>query len=94
MLVADVACASAEFMRAHGAETPFVSAPELCVEIASPSNSRKALREKIDAYLGAGALEAWLVYSQSTRFEFFGGGGLLQQSRFTVDLGGLFAQQP
>ena len=42
--VADVAWASAEFMRAHAGETPFGSAPELCIEIASPSDSRRALR--------------------------------------------------
>jgi len=90
LLVADVAWASAEFMRAHGTETPFTKAPELCIEIASPSNSRKELREKVDAYLAAGAVEAWIVYPQSTRFEFVGTGGPLQQSSFAIDLAGLF----
>lgn len=37
-----------------------------------------------------GASEAWIVYPQSKRFEFFGGGGSLQQSAFTVDLAQLF----
>lgn len=90
VLVAEVAWASREFMRVHGAQTPFARAPELCIEIASPSNSRKELREKVDAYLAAGAVEAWIAYSQSKRFEFFGQGGQLAQSSFAVDLVGLF----
>lgn len=90
VLVADVAWASAQFMRAHDSETPFTAAPELCIEIASPSNSRKELREKAGAYLAAGALEAWLVYPQSRRFEFLSSGGPLDQSKFDVDLTNLF----
>jgi Uma2 family endonuclease len=90
LLVADVAWASADFMRAHGTETPFTQAPELCVEIASPSNSLKELREKVDAYLAAGAVEAWIVYPQSKRFEFSAKGGSIQRSSYRVDLSTLF----
>ena len=90
LLVADVAWASADFMREHGAETPFSKAPELCIEIASPSNSLKELREKVEAYLAAGAAEAWVVYPQSRRFEFSGAGGVLERSRYAVELAGLF----
>lgn len=46
LLVADFVWASADFMRAHAGETPFTRAPELCIEISSPSNSTKELREK------------------------------------------------
>lgn len=90
VLVADVAWASAEFMRAHAFETPYAKAPELCVEVVSPSNSRKELREKIDAYLAAGAEEVWIVFPQSKRCEFYGDKGLLERSRFPVDLSRLF----
>ncbi|HLE65557.1 MAG TPA: Uma2 family endonuclease [Burkholderiales bacterium] len=90
LLVADLAWASPEFMRAHGTETPFTQAPALCIEIASPSNSLKELHEKVDAYLAAGATEVWIVFPQSKRFEFFGKGGLVQRSAFAVDLAGLF----
>ena len=69
VLVADIAWASPTFMHAHGNETPFARAPELCIEIASPSNSRKALREKVGAYLAAGAVEAWILIAQSKRVE-------------------------
>lgn len=88
--VADVAWASTEFMRAHGHETPFTKAPDICIEVASPSNSRRELREKIAAYLAAGAVEAWIAFIQSKRVEFFGHSGQLQASAFPVDLQGLF----
>ena len=88
--VADVAWASTEFMHAHGTETPFTQAPEICIEMASPSNSRKALREKVDAYLAAGAREAWITFPQTKRFEVYGPGGEMAQTRLDVDLASLF----
>src|SRR5690349_8255052 len=59
--VPDVAWASAEFLRQHGTSTPFPVAPEICVEITSPSNSDDEIQEKIQAYLNAGAQEVWIV---------------------------------
>jgi Uma2 family endonuclease len=91
VLVADVAWASAAFMLAHGFETPYMRAPELCIEVVSPSNSLKALREKVAAYLAAGAEEVWIVYPQSKRCEFYGKQGLLQRSNYGVDLADLFS---
>jgi Uma2 family endonuclease len=88
--VADVAWASPDFIRAHGEETPFTKAPEICIEVASPSNSRRDLREKMSAYLAAGAVEAWIAFMQSKRIEFFGPSGQLQTTAFSVDLQGLF----
>ena len=90
VLVADVAWASGEFMRAHASETPFTRAPELCIEVASPSNSRKELAEKVDAYLQAGALEAWIVYAASKRIDYFTARGAIGQSSRAVDLTTLF----
>ena len=88
--VADVAWASPTFMQAHGTETPFTRAPELCVEVASPSNSRKGLREKSAAYIAAGAREAWIVYPQCKRIEFYAQEGPIEHTRFAIDLSGLF----
>ena len=90
LFVADVAWASPEFMVAHGTETPFTRAPELCIEIASPSNSRKALREKVEAYLSAGATEAWILFAQSKRIEMFDASGLITTSRYPVELASVF----
>lgn len=86
----DLAWASAQFMDEHRGESPLAAAPELCIEIVSPSNSRKELLEKTEAYLSAGATEVWIVYPQSRRCEFYSKEGLLPRSRFTVALDGLF----
>ena len=45
--VPDVAWCSSEFLQRHGFETPYSEAPELCVEIPSPSNSPQEMLEKI-----------------------------------------------
>lgn len=59
--VADVAWASDEFYIEFGDETPFPKAPEICVEIKSPANSKSEMEEKIRLYLEKGALEVWIV---------------------------------
>lgn len=90
LFVADLAWASAQFMRAHAGETPLMRAPELCIEVVSPSNSRKELREKVDAYLAAGAEEVWIIYLATERCEFYSGQGPMPRSAYAVDLAGLF----
>jgi Uma2 family endonuclease len=59
--VPDVAWASADFIARHGVTTPFPSAPEICIEVLSPSNTTPQMSEKAAAYLEAGAGEVWLV---------------------------------
>jgi len=58
--VADVAWASDEFISENGYQTPYLKAPEICVEIVSPSNTDKEMQEKIQLYLAKGAREVWL----------------------------------
>jgi len=58
--VADVAWSSPEFFAEYGEVTPLPVAPEICVEIISPSNSQREMSEKIDLYLAKGAKEVWL----------------------------------
>ena len=65
-------------------------APELCIEVVSPSNSRKEMSEKTRAYLAAGAHEVWIVYPRSKRCEVHGKEGRLERSQFPVDLADLF----
>jgi Uma2 family endonuclease len=86
----DVAWASERFMAGHRGESPLMRAPELCIEVVSPSNSRQEMREKIDAYLATGAEEVWIVYPQSKRCEFYGKAGVLERSAFGVELSRLF----
>ena len=57
--VADVVWFSQEFWNTHVFETPFTAAPEICIEIISPSNFKKEIREKIELYTNQGALEVW-----------------------------------
>ena len=40
--VADVVWASDDFIAQHGFNTPYEVAPEICVEVISPSNSKKS----------------------------------------------------
>jgi Uma2 family endonuclease len=89
--IADVAWASPSFMSAHGSESPLTRAPELCVEVVSPSNSVKELAEKREAYLVVGAEEVWIVFPESKRCEFYAWQGRLPASRYAVDLADIFS---
>lgn len=81
--VPDVAWCSTEFLQRHGFETPYSEAPELCVEILSSSNSPWEMLEKIQIYLAAGAVEAWLV-SEEGKIAFYDRTGQIAQSSFNV----------
>ncbi|AFZ44881.1 protein of unknown function DUF820 [Halothece sp. PCC 7418] len=58
--VADVAWSYPTFFAEYGEMTPLPVAPEICVEILSPSDSEREMAEKIDIYLAKGAQEVWL----------------------------------
>jgi Uma2 family endonuclease len=78
--VADVAWASAVFIAEFGYATPYPKAPELCVEIVSPSNSKIELAEKVQLYLGKGAQEVWIAY-ENGKMETFSQAGQIPVSR-------------
>ena len=90
LFAADITWASDAFVRAHAGTVALQQAPELCIEVVSPSNSRKELTVKRDAYLASGAQEVWIVYPKSERVEVFGRQGPLERSVFPVDLSNLF----
>ena len=77
--VADVVWMSPEFLRQHGDTTPYPQAPELCVEILTPSNSPAEIQDKIRLYLGYGTLEVWTVDEQGC-ISLFGPEGQRQAS--------------
>jgi Uma2 family endonuclease len=83
--VADIAWASSDFMAAYGEVTPYMHAPELCIEIASPSNPPGELEEKTGAYLAAGAKEVWLV-SEAGSIRCFGPAGEKARSDLPVSV--------
>jgi len=80
--VADVAWASDEFMAKHGDKTPYTVAPEICVEVISPSNSKPQMEQKITLYLNQGALEVWLC-DQKGAITYFTKQGKSDQSTMT-----------
>ena len=59
--VADVVWASAAFIKELGYSTPYIKAPELCIEIVSPSYSKQAMKQKTDLYFARGAQEVWIA---------------------------------
>jgi Uma2 family endonuclease len=81
--VPDVVWASARFMAAYGEITPYTRAPEICVEILSPSNVEAEIEEKTRAYLKAGAEEVWLV-SESGSIRFMSAEGESAKSSFPL----------
>jgi Uma2 family endonuclease len=83
--VPDVAWASQAFLAQEGENTPFLRAPEICVEVRSPSNSEREINEKIRAYLAAGAVEVW-VADEAGGIKIHGTQGELSSSSFGVKL--------
>lgn len=78
--VADVAWASDEFIEEFGDVTPFPKAPEICVEIKSPANSKGEMDEKIRLYLEKGAQEVWIV-DLNGKTEFYSHVGKIKKSK-------------
>ena len=58
--VADVAWILNALYAQFGTQTPYPQAPELCVEIMSPSNTWAEMHMKAGLYLKAGAKEVWI----------------------------------
>jgi Uma2 family endonuclease len=81
--VPDLAWASADFMSRHAGVSPLPRAPEICVEVVSPSNVAAEIAEKTRAYLAAGALEVWLV-SEQGKVRYLDDSGEKKQSAFAI----------
>jgi Uma2 family endonuclease len=77
--VADIAWISASFLSRYGYRTPYPQSPEICVEIASPSNSDKELEDKMQLYFQQGAREVWICNSFGN-IDFYNAAGLLKSS--------------
>ena len=82
--VADVAWGSKMFFETYGEQTPLPMAPEICVEILSPSNSKAEMAEKIDLYLAKGAREVWLC-DDDGNIEIHTPAGVVTQSAIVID---------
>jgi len=90
VLIADVVWCSSAFFALHGSKGVMETAPEICAEVLSPSNSTKEIEEKRAAYFAAGAAEVWIVDPVGKTIAVFGAEGARAASRFAVDLTTLF----
>jgi Uma2 family endonuclease len=77
--VPDVAWASDALLARHGKEASWSAAPELCVEVLSPSNPRQELELKRQLYFERGAQEVWVCDFQGA-VSFYDPSGPLVQS--------------
>jgi Uma2 family endonuclease len=77
--VADVAWLSPGFVALNGLDTPYDRAPDVCVEIISPSNTKAATREKIRLYFERGAHEVWTCDLEGN-VQFYSTDGNLERS--------------
>jgi len=82
--VADVAWASNEFFAEFGEMTPYPKAPEICVKIVSPRNSKAEISEKIRLYLEKGAQEVWIV-DEYAKTDFYTHTGKIEISKLAPD---------
>jgi Uma2 family endonuclease len=90
VLTADVVWCSADYVARHrdvfvDAAPAMPDAPEICVEVVSPSNALPKLKHEIDAYLAAGAIEGWIVL-EDLSIRVFDRDGEQEQSHYKVDL--------
>lgn len=84
--VPDAAWASAAFMARHGDLSPFPQAPEICVEVRSPTNTDAEMAYKTELFLQAGAVEVWIIDEDGAQ-QVFDAQGERASSQFGVVLG-------
>ena len=85
--VPDVAWISVERDRPMSNDATYSIAPEICVEIISPSNSLEEQMHKGQLYLQAGAEEFWLC-DELGSVRFFNAAGSLERSTLCPDFPG------
>lgn len=83
--VADVAWASDKFIAIYGDMTPYPHAPEICVEIVSPSNTKAEMENKVELYLAKGAHEVWIV-KESKEIIFYSHTGEMKNSELVPEI--------
>lgn len=88
--IADVVWCSDAFLERNRSalstmQASLLEAPDICIEVMSPSNLLAELSEKAALYLAAGAGEAWIVHQDFTT-QVIDGHGERDRSRFQVDL--------
>ncbi len=67
----DVSVITTDRMRSTDPDDYFEGAPELAVEVVSPSDSAEDLQIKVDQYLQTGAKQVWVLYPKAKRVHVF-----------------------
>jgi len=83
--VADVAWCSKAFIKQYGYETPYTHAPEICIEVVLPSNSKEEMTNKVQLYLQAGAEEVWVLWENGIA-DYYDKTGKLEQSTYGINI--------
>ncbi len=83
--VPDVAWGSKGYVQKHIKDVYALSAPELCVEILPPSNTREEMIDKVELFLEAGAKEVWLV-TEDGQATYYNYQGKQVRSAYNIDL--------
>ena len=83
--VADVAWASADFLRRFSDAEPYPRAPEILVEVLSPSNTKTEMEEKKALYFACGVREVWLCTEEGSVVFYHPAGGYLEHSLLAPD---------
>ncbi len=78
--VPDVVWLSDGFYQTYQYATPYPAAPELCVEVISPSNSAEEIAQKAALYFERGAHEVWTC-DQTGHVTFLAPTGEISQSQ-------------
>jgi len=71
----DVSAISTERVRSTSSQGYFTGAPELAVEIVSPSETARDLNRKIDLLVAGGSLAVWVIYPEEQEVRVFVPGG-------------------
>ena len=80
----DAAWVSKERFAQLPASGVYQTAPEICVEVRSPSNSFQEIQEKLQLYFGAGATECWMC-DRNGQMSFYNAEGPIRRSRLCPD---------
>lgn len=72
----DISVLSRQRVQSTGEDEYIEGAPDLAVEIVSPSDSAEDLQIKVDQYLSAGAKQVWVVYPKAKCVHVFSATGL------------------
>ena len=85
----DLSVLNTERIRSTAPDNYFEGAPELAIEIVSPSDSAEDLEIKVRQYLQAGAQQVWILYPKSQDVHVYSPGGPLKvlESRETLEGG-------